>query len=280
MVTNRYEIEGYRFGVRSTSHAFASWLDEAMAAYRSPARPDDDPLDAVYSIVVEDGSRGQGRPGAAERVGKRFHIVYLGGWDIVRTLDLTHLAEATLWEMESVLFPVRDDVAFVEAGLIGLGDRTCLVASSLIPGLNRSKRRGERTGVRSPGGVSFAVDLRTGELIDPERRLDVPPDALDHLADHLPVPPRTEHRLITEPRRLDGVFVGGYEAGVLEPESRATMLQQLLPTVRNLSAVGGAGVSAVGQMLMSARAVRGGYAGTNQLYEVLGAFGEQLRTTA
>jgi hypothetical protein len=206
--------------------------------------------------------------------------VYLGGWDIVRTLDLTHLADATLWEMESVLFPVRHDAAFVEAGLVGLGDRTSVVASSLIPTLNRSKRRGERRGVRSPGGISFAIDLTTGELIDPERRLDVPPDALERLANHLPVPARTEHRLITQPRRLDGVFVGGFEAGQLEPESRATMLQQLLPTVRNLSAVGGAGVSAMGQMLMSAQAVRGGYAGTNQLYDVLGTFGDQLRTTA
>jgi hypothetical protein len=32
VVTNWYEIEGYRFAVRSTSHAFAAWLDEVMEA--------------------------------------------------------------------------------------------------------------------------------------------------------------------------------------------------------------------------------------------------------
>jgi hypothetical protein len=274
VVTNRYEIEGYRFGVRSTSHAYAEWLDDVMAAYRSPAQPDDDPLDATYSIVVEDGSRG------ADRAGKRFHILYLGGWDIVRTLDISRLAEATMWEMESIRFPVRDDAAFVEAGLIGLGEATCVVASSLIPGLNRSKRRGERFGVRSPGGVSFAVDLATGELIDPERQLDAPRDALDRLAEHLPVAPRTEPALVSSPCRLNGVFQGGDEPGVLTPDSRASTLQNLLPAVRNLSVIGGAGVRAVGQMLLSARAVRGGYASTNDLYEVLGRFGDELRTTA
>ena len=84
MVCRWYEIEGYRFGIRTTSHAFSEWLDFVLAAYRSPSRRDDDDTAATYSIVIED-REDDGRQ-------RKFHILYLGGGDIVRTLDLGFMA--------------------------------------------------------------------------------------------------------------------------------------------------------------------------------------------
>ena len=53
-----FEIEGYRFGVRSTSAGFGEWVRYALGSYRAdgPLDPDVDPL---YALIVEDGATPQ-----------------------------------------------------------------------------------------------------------------------------------------------------------------------------------------------------------------------------
>src|SRR5215207_4458007 len=114
-----YEIDGTRFGVRTTSEVFAGWIDDVLAAYRAagPREEDDDPY---WAVVIEDGSSGAGR------VGRPVNILYRGIVDVARTLDVRSVGRAFLLEIESILFPTRDDVVFLQAAALAGGGRTVL----------------------------------------------------------------------------------------------------------------------------------------------------------
>src|SRR3990170_3464562 len=131
VVCDWFEIEGYRFGVRTTSDAFGEWVRYGLGEYRVEG-PEDEDQEPFWSVVVEDGSRGEGR------LGKRFHIVYRGSWDVVRTLEVAAAARALLVEVEAIRFPLRDDAIFLEAGLVRSGDLSVLVPHTMVPGLARA----------------------------------------------------------------------------------------------------------------------------------------------
>ena len=88
-----FDIDGYRFGVRSTSHAFGEWVRYALGAYRAdgPLDPDVDPL---YALIVEDGQ------GPAVRAPRKLRIFYYGTWAIVRSMDVRAIARSFIGEIE------------------------------------------------------------------------------------------------------------------------------------------------------------------------------------
>ena len=195
MVCRWYDIEGFRFGIRTTSHAFSEWIDYVLGAYRSPRRADDSDNAATYSVVIE--------PPEEDGRQRKFHILYLGGWDIVRTLDLGFMAECVYRDLESILYPIRDDYVFLEVGHVDMAGALGLVTAHTIPALNRSARRGRNYGVSTPGGVFTPLELGTGLKVMPAPALSVPADALDSLGRFLDVPARTQTNPFPDPRPVD-----------------------------------------------------------------------------
>lgn len=272
MVCGWYEIEGFRFGVRSTSHAFGEWLDHVLAAYRSPRRSDDDDREATYSAVVaEDG------PDATRR---RFNLLYLGGWEVVRTLDVGFMAERVLLDLESILYPIRRDAVFLEVGVVDAAGALGLVPAYLVPALNRSKRRGLRYGVRTGGGVYATLELGSGLVVPPAPALEVPSDALSSLEGFMDVPARTEREPFAHAHPVDVIFERRYLEGErLWRTSRAEIAQALITRVRNARVLGGAALETVAEAVRGADVYRGWYGSTNELYELLAEVGSAVRSS-
>lgn len=267
MVCKRYEIEGFRFGIRTTSRAFSEWIDHVLAAYRSPDRPDDDDREATYSIVIEDSAD-------PAQLGKRFHILYLGGWDIVRTLDLRFMAEMVYRDLESILYPIRRDAVFLEVGVVDMAGALAIVPSYLVPALNRAKRRGARRGVTAPGGVYAQLELGSGRVVPPTPMLDVPDDAVASIDRFMDVPARTEHQPFTESRPLDLVFERVYaEDQRLWMPTRADILQGLTTRARNLRVLGGVAVETLAEAVRHAQVYRGWYGSTNEMLDMFAELG-------
>jgi len=272
VVCRWYEIEGFRFGIRTTSHSFSDWLEYVLAAYRSPRRPDDDDGAATYSIVIEDREEDGSQ--------RRFHIMYLGGWDIVRTLDLGSMAECVYRDLESILYPVRDDYVFLELGPVDMAGALGLVAPYVIPALNRSTRRGAKYGVSTPGGVYAPLQIGTGLMVRPTPALDVPADALASLARFMDVPERTVSDPFQEPRLVDLIFDRVYVDGVdgVTQAPRGELLQALFPRVRNAGVLDGVAFETVAETVRNAEVWRGWYGSTNEMYEMYREVGQAVQS--
>ena len=273
MVCRWYEIEGFRFGIRTTSHAFSDWLEHVLAAYRSPRRPDDDDSAATYSIVIEDPEE-DGRQ-------RKFHIMYLGGWDIVRTLDLGFMAECVYRDLESILYPVRDDYVFLELGPVDMAGALGLVAPYVIPALNRSSPSGSRIWSLDAGRRVRAAPARHGH--------DGPSDARAGRACGRArvaglgswMSPTDRERSVLEPRRVDLIFDRVYVDGVQGPSHppRAELFQAVFPRVRNAGVLGGVAFETLAETVRNAEVWRGWYGSTNEMYEMYRDVGRAVRST-
>ena len=263
VVCSWYEIEGYRFGVRSTSWAFGEWADHALSAYRvdGPHDEDDDPF---WAVVVEDGTRG------AERVGKRFNILYRGTWDVVRSLDIQAVARAFVLEIESILFPTRDDAIYLEAAALRAPGGTVLVPHIMVPGLARAARRVQRADLVAPGAMAVAIDPDSGHLIPVPSGLELPSDLYGRLAEAFASDPADPRAFVDGEVAVDAVLTYGAlpEAGVVHG-SRAEALLSLAPSVRNLPLVGGRGVEGLARLVGAAHCYQGRWGSTEQMLDAL-----------
>lgn len=265
MVCEWYEVAGYRFGIRTTSHAFAAWVRYALGAYATePTEEEVEDSYPTYSVVVEDGSRG------ADRVGRRFHILYLGTWDVARTLDLGFLARCLLRQVDAIGHHERGDALFLETGTIEVHGEAFLVPTYLVPALSVARRRAGKMGIWAPGGMVAAIDTATGELVAPPLDLDVPDDAFERLRELLPVDPGREQpdRFVVEDGQRRPL------AGVIRPwvdptPSRAETTVSLLTNVKNFSTLGGGAVRAMARAMSSASIVDGRWTSTNEMLQRL-----------
>lgn len=266
MACSWFEIEGYRFGIRTTSATFGEWLAEVLSEYGSAPRPEDDPSDCLYSVVVEDGSAGR------ERLGRRFSIIYQGGWDIVRTMDVPFLAEQLLNHVEGLRAPIRDDAIFLEAGLTIVDGRVGIIPAVLQPAVQRAKRRAERRGLVCPGGMGVAIDPETGLLLRASRQLRIPPDALERAAEVFPVTDSTGTWRAEEPTPISSVlFRIGEEQQDLQPMSRGGALVELAPSIRNVRTMGGAAFRGLARMLAGAACYGATWESTDEMLAVMRA---------
>jgi hypothetical protein len=264
VVCDWFEIEGYRFGVRSTSHAFGEWVRYGLEEYRVEG-PEDEDQEPFWSVVVEDGSRGEGR------VGKRFHIVYRGTWDVVRTLDVAAAARALLVEVESILFPLRDDAIFLEAGLVRSGDASVLVPHSMVPGLARAGRRAQRVNLQPPGTMAVAIDPDSGQLVPIRSRLRLPGDLDERLAQAFPPNGHDPRVFVEGATGVNAVLLYGgpvEESGIFEIP-RAQALYELARSVRNLPQLGGRAIRGIARLLAGSRCVAASWRSTEQMLGTL-----------
>jgi hypothetical protein len=271
-VCDRYEVHGYRFGLRTTSEAFAGWIRYALAAYRTEATLDEEEDDPMYSVVVEDWSRGE------DRVGRRYNILYLGTWGLARTLDLRFLARCLLRQIDSIGHHGRDDAVFLGVGVVDVAGAPSLIPAYLARALCGARRRAERRGVYAPGGIGAALDLRTGELIAPSLRLEVPADALDRLPSFLPdnsngdldrFPVEEGERRVV--RAVIDIGVG--QDALVAERTRPGAVVDLAVTVRNMAVLRGRAIRSIVEAVSDARTATISWSNTNEMIEAIALAG-------
>lgn len=242
VVQHAYEVGDVRFGVRTNSTACAAWLDDVVGTYRV----DDDEVRPYYSVLLADGSD--------DDQTKRYHIVYAESRALVRTLDLGLVADCLLAQFEHVAAFDRDDAAYVNSGLVMLGDAVGLLPPILPPYLaTLGHRKLARSGLDLHVSPFVAVDLETGAVMPLTSALEAPKDAAARLAD---VAGGNGHRdlrgTVTEPMKVDVTcFIAFVDEQVREvPAGRAAHL--LSTRIDNLHRVGGAGIEAVAKLAAGA----------------------------
>lgn len=242
-----FEIDGGRFGVRSTSHEFGEWVRFALDAYRLPDGEWDPEEIGYLSVVVGDdvdldrGSR------------KRFSILYNGSAAVVRSLSVNTIAKALLSDIESVRHGVRADHLYLSAGLASIEGLNVLLPALFTSTLNCTGRRLEHSAVQLTATATVAVDLSTARAVPIPRTLELPSGALERLEGiFMPddVPDRLEVR---EPTEVHAILVAAREHGVsLQPMSRARTLQRLGASTYNLRTLGGPAIDALGRLIAGA----------------------------
>jgi hypothetical protein len=275
-VCDWYEAHGHRFGLRSTSAGFGEWLRYALGAYLVEPTADERTQSPTYSLVVEDDDAGEHRP-----VGRGYNILYVGTWDIARTLDVRFLARCLLRQIDSLGYRTRDDAVFLDAGVVEVAGSPTVVPSIIVPRLCRARRRAEKRGIYSPGGMVSAIDLDTGELVAPQLSLDVPHDAIDRLERSMPGSANGKHdRFPIEDgdRRSVSAVIGlggvGQEDLVLA-RSRPETVLDLVMNVKNMPILAGLALRSIAAMVAMAPSRSISWSNDTELVEAVARAGSR-----
>ena len=263
-----FEIEGSRFGVRSTSGAFGEWVRSALASFRvgGPRDPGDAP---AYSVVIEDPATPSGR------ATRNLHILYRGTFSVVRSVDASVVARSFLSEVESLTFPGREDAIYVGVSVIRGAGTTVVIPARFVPAIGVAGRRIQRSfDIWLPAQLSVALDVGTGHLVPVSPVLDIRADGWDALLDPLPAPEAEDRRaFIDRELPIDRVLVWGRtrtgELG-LDQTPKGPVLFDLARAIRNLDKVGREGVLTVARVVSQADVLAASWFGTASLIELLG----------
>lgn len=265
--SDRFEVEGLRFGVRSTSASFGEWVRYVLAAYRvdGPHDPVDSPL---FSLVIEDPENPSGR------ATRNLHILYRGTFSVVRSLDVSVVARSFLSEIEALTFPSRDDAIYLGASVIRGAEATVLIPTRIVPAIGVAGRRIQRSfDVWLPAELAVALDVDSGHLIPVRQTLDIPRSGLDDLIRSLPrVAAEDRRAFIDQELPIDRVIVWGRTSeGTLGigPAPKGPVLFDLARSIRNLERVGKQGVITLARALSEAEVLSASWFGTKGLIEVL-----------
>jgi hypothetical protein len=267
VVCDWYEVQGHRFGIRSTSDAFASWLRYGLGAHRTQPTPEEEDRPR-YSIVVDDGAR------TAGRVGRGYNILYVGTMDVVRTLDLRFLARCLFREIDTLGCAGRKDAVFIRTGVLEAAGRVALFPSFLVPMLCAARRRAEKRGIKAPGGSVAALDPITGELTSPVPSIDVPADAIESLERYVPgaIDGARDHFPIEDGERRQVDVVIGLKADqttLADEKPRSETALELAMAARNMHVLGGSGFRAIGEAVRNARSIALNWSSTDEMLEAL-----------
>src|SRR6266542_3912394 len=167
------KLGDHAFKIRSTSRAFNTWLGNVLKPYkvRKPSAQN------WYSVVIAGGD-----PDEDTKSKRRFHILYRGSSQIVRTLDLVSSSGSPPFaELESTTFEERDDAVYVEAAALAMDGKVALIPGRYLPTLWKVSRRLHQAGVRLPLARTVAIDRQTGQVIPTTSTLEIPGDAIDRL---------------------------------------------------------------------------------------------------
>jgi hypothetical protein len=262
-----FEVNGYRFGVRSTSPGFGEWVRYALDAYRvdGPPQERDDPR---YALIVQD--RAGGSPGDP----RRLHIMYEGTWGIIRTFDVRAIARSFLSEIESLTFPDRSDAVFLDGSIIQGTGTTILIPTILVPAISAAGRRIRRSvDLRLPAQMSIALDPATGALVPAARGLRGPEAPLDALADHVPLGAEEgAWAFVDQASAVDRILqLPSLPSPDPAPVSKAHVVYDLARSVSNLHAVGKTGIVALGRLVERADVMTASWADTEGLVRFLAA---------
>jgi len=274
VVEDWYRVGGATVAVRSTSAIFGDWLRWALADHVWD-EPDDEIQYPLFSVVLADGSSG------AERVGRRFHILYHGTWDKVRTLDIRVLGRSVLDEFRRFLTYDASDFLYLPCALAANRDARILVPEVLMPALAKSGRRARRAGLVAPGASFSALDPMTGALVPLDTGLNIPQDAIERLAGALPPGLSSEdpHLFVDAPVRADVVLAD--VAMPLDPGiqslTRSYTTTALASSALNLRSIGGTAIEAIAELVSRAGCYAIRWTTTDELLANLGGLSPAVR---
>lgn len=243
VVQHSYEIGGIRFAVRTTSHAFGEAIQEVLSEYQI-----EDEIYPWYSLIVAEDTK-------KKRSGKELNILYRGGSAILRTLDPDTFVGALLWDLESFLFPDREDGLFTEAVLVSTNGTKALIPSALLPSFAELGRRVDQEGLSIPLSTSAVIDPTDGRVIPMKQRLRLAPGAAERLSGAIPVQGRDGRSSLAEPTRVDHVFILGWheEEEAVVPTSRGLVLSRYASVTRNLEKLGAVALTGLENLVTGAR---------------------------
>lgn len=170
MSFSNFEINENRFQIRTTSRRFARWMNGALSAYRVRKK-----APVAFSVVIAGGEEEE-----RIRARKRFHIIYQGSRQLLRTKDIGTLARGLFAEIERALLPERDDAIYLQTPAIAMDGKIALVPDFYRQTLARLGRRPELAGLRLPVQRAVAVD-DAGRVIPIAPQLQIPEDAVDRV---------------------------------------------------------------------------------------------------
>lgn len=232
-----YELDGFLFGVRTDSRAFANWLAAALPA----TLVHDEEAEPNYSVVIGGSDGG---------LGKRFHILYKDSTALLRTLDAEELVRALLADLEAFTYRSRRDAVYLQATFLSSGGIDGLFPEELVADFEGIKRHVHASGVQLPGSRFVAVDLDTGKALPSPHSLEVNEGTLAELGGKISSEPTPWPRSSLERQTpIDLVCVMGSPGPEpIRPVSRAWALYVLMSNARNLDGVGGAGLEALARL--------------------------------
>ena len=169
MSFSNFKIGESSFQIRTTSRRFARWMNGALSAYRVRRK-----APVAFSVVIAGGEEER------IRARKRFHIIYQGSRQLLRTKDIGTLARGLLAEIERSLLAERDDAVYVQDPAIALDGKIALVPDFYRQTLARLGRRPELAGLRLPVERVVAVD-DSGRVVPITPQLQVPEDAVQRV---------------------------------------------------------------------------------------------------
>jgi hypothetical protein len=263
----------HKVQIRSTSKAFNKWLGTTLSHYkvRKSGR-------VWYSIVVAGGD-----PDEDPNSRKRFHILYRGSSQVVRTLDLATLGRALFAELESVQFPDRDDAIYVDAAALATDGRIALIPGNYLPTMWKLSRRLHQAGVLLPLARTIAVDRETGQVIPTTPKLEVPDDAIETLTETVGAEASAvlgvagarregnahlERWVLRDPTAPVAVLTTGAEEGPRQPQSTGQAVYRLAGMTMNLPKIGPSALEGLSLLAQQA-----------QCYQFFGAAGTPARRT-
>jgi hypothetical protein len=127
-----------------------------------------------------------------------------------------------------------------------------------------------RAGLLAPGARNVAVDPASGRLVPVPSALDLPADALDLLAAAFPATGDDPRLFVDDDTSVDVVLTyGGSADQAISPTSRVDTLLGLTSSIRNLTAMGGRAVEALGRLVGGADCYGARWTGTAQMLETL-----------
>ncbi|MGH2746659.1 MAG: hypothetical protein ACRDKB_01875 [Actinomycetota bacterium] len=242
MVSRSYEVEDFRFAIRTTSAVFGEWLHETLSAYRTRKK-----ADPLYSVVVADPTKRK------DRAIKDFHVLYRGTTVQARALSLATVAQTLLAEVESLGYRNRDDAVYAAAAPIAANGSVALVPAGMVQYLAGTGRQVARAGLTLPYVSAVALDPHTGAVLPSNGPTGVPEDAVARLADIGLDGVPSDRLPIREPLRPNFVMTMG-TAGpeAVEPMSRGRAAYTLASSVLNLEKVGSSALETLSKVVSDA----------------------------
>lgn len=237
-----YEFGNVQLGVRTTSAAFAKWMDETLGAYRI-----DEEIFPYYSIVVPEPD--ENKP----RSVKDFNVLYRSTSAFLRTLNLPTLARMLMADIETYLYAERDDAIYAGIVPVSSNGATAVAPAELVSFLGGLGRKARRAGLSLPAATALAIDPESGRIAAPAQLLEVPADAIERLGEIASTNGSADRVVLDGEVNVDVVLTNALlgQQVVMQPVSRAHALQALASSVINLEKMGGAALEGLARVVSS-----------------------------
>src|SRR6266545_3432148 len=238
------KLGDHAFKIRSTSRAFNTWLGNVLKPYkvRKPSAQN------WYSVVIAGGD-----PDEDAKSKRRFHILYRGSTQVVRTLDLPTLGQALFAELESTTFHDRDDAVYLEAAALAKDGKIALLPSAYLPTMWKLSRRLHQAGIQLPLARTVAVHKETGQVIPTRPTLEFPEDAINRLTETVGSEAAAilgvagsrsggnghfDRWTLEAPTNAVAILTTGADDGPRQPQSRGQTVYKLAGVTSNLPKIG------------------------------------------